>query len=410
MKVLMITPYVTITSRPEFCRNKTGFGYMVYDIAKAVAKIEQVDVLCTDTRGDGFEMDGIHFLPRKASAIAASASRSLPLKAFTSLYNKYKMSKGAAARLAYYWVLSGYVRKVIKNGNYDVVHVHGCSFSGALWDAICKECNAKIVYTLHGLNSFSDTVSLEPAGKQFERDFLKDVVDGKHQISVISTGMKRTIMKCNGRLECQNISVVTNSFSYTDSCLRPVSDKGDIKLKYNIPQDSKIILYVGNISVNKNQQQLVRAFPLLDDELCKSTYVLFLGRYADNDSIIEQIKNTRWADHLILCGSVDKDLVPDYYKQADGVVLLSVAEGFGLSLIEGMHFGLPCMMPDDLDAFEDIYTIEAVVRISERKDKAVAEGLAELITRDWNHESIKDYSRKFESEAMAREYVKFYSK
>lgn len=184
----------------------------------------------------------------------------------------------------------------------------------------------------------------------------------------------------------------------------------DLRTKYNLPQDCKVILYVGNISVNKNQQQLVRAFPLMDDELCKSTYVLFLGKYADNDPIILQIKNSRWAEHLILCGSVDKDLVPDYYKQADGVVLLSVAEGFGLSLIEGMHFGLPCMMPDDLDAFEDIYTPEAVVRISERKDKAVAEGLAELIRRDWNHESIKDYSRKFESEAMAREYVNFYSK
>ena len=36
MKVLMIAPYVTINSRPEFSRNKTGFGYMVMDIAKAV--------------------------------------------------------------------------------------------------------------------------------------------------------------------------------------------------------------------------------------------------------------------------------------------------------------------------------------------------------------------------------------
>lgn len=410
MKVLMITPYVTITSRPEFCRNKTGFGYMVYDIAKAVAKTEQVDVLCTDTRGDGFEMDRIHFHPRKASTIAASACRNLPFKAFTTLYNKYKMSKGAAARLVYYWVLSGYVRKVIKNGNYDVVHVHGCSFSGALWDAICKECNTKIVYTLHGLNSFSDTVSLEPAGKQYERDFLKDVVDGKHQTSVISTGMKKTIMKCNGRLECQNISVVTNSFSYTGSCLRPISDKDDIKLKYNIPQDSKIILYVGNISVNKNQQQLVRAFPLMVDELCKSTYVLFLGRYVDNDPIILQIKNTKWADHLILCGSVDKDLVPDYYKQADGVVLLSVAEGFGLSLIEGMHFGLPCIMPKDLDAFEDIYDECAMIPVSDRNETTVATALQMLLTREWDKETIMKCSEKFESERMAENYCKLYNK
>ena len=77
--------------------------------------------------------------------------------------------------------------------------------------------------------------------------------------------------------------------------------------------------------------------------------------------------------------------MPDYYNQADGVVLLSVAEGFGLSLIEGMHFGLPCMMPDDLDAFEDIYTPESVVCISKRKDKDLAVGLEELFRRVWYH-------------------------
>ena len=47
MKILMITPYVTITSRPEFCRNITGFGYMVYDIAKAVAKALEIDYIDT---------------------------------------------------------------------------------------------------------------------------------------------------------------------------------------------------------------------------------------------------------------------------------------------------------------------------------------------------------------------------
>lgn len=182
----------------------------------------------------------------------------------------------------------------------------------------------------------------------------------------------------------------------------------DIRTKYNIPLECKIILYVGNISLNKNQQQLARAFSLMNHELCKSTYILFLGRYVGDDPIIQQIKDSRCSDHLILCGSVDKEIVPDYYKQADGVVLLSVAEGFGLSLIEGMHFGLPCMMFDDLDAFEDIYHTEAVVRISERTDNAVVKGITTLISREWNHDFIKEYSRKFESETMAKEYVNFY--
>lgn len=406
MKILVITPYVTITSRPEFCRNKTGFGYMVYDIAKAVAKTEQVDVLCTDTRGEGFEMDRITFLSRKVASIFFTFTKCVPLSLFIDLYGKYGMSKGSSARLLYYWLMSGYVKSVIKNGGYDVVHVHGCSFSGTVWDKICKDCGVKIVYTLHGLNSFSETVCLELAGKKYERDFLKEVTDGKHQISVISTGMKKTIMKCFNRTVCNNIVVINNSFSFKDA------DSGkivNVKKLYSLPESAKVLLYVGNISENKNQQQLVRAFPLMDEYLCNSTYILFVGRYTEDDSIIEQINESQYADHLILCGSVDKDLVSDYYKQADGVVLLSITEGFGLSLIEGMHFGLPCMMFDDLDAFEDIYNPEAVARISKRCDNVVAEGLSELITKRWKQDFIKDYSRKFESKAMADKYIELYN-
>lgn len=182
-----------------------------------------------------------------------------------------------------------------------------------------------------------------------------------------------------------------------------------IRKKYNIPDSAKIILYVGNISINKNQQQMVRAFSLMGKDLCEMTYVLFVGRYAENDPIVGLINNTSYEDHLILCGEVDKDVVPDYYKEADGVVLLSFAEGFGLSLIEGMHFGLPCMMYDDLDAFEDIYTPEAAVRLSERNDEIVAAGLSELISREWDRMEIKKYSHRFESKEMAKKYVDFYN-
>lgn len=216
MKILMITPYVTITSRPEFSRNKTGFGYMVYDIAKAVAKTEHVDVLCINSMGKGFVMDGINFLPRYFFPIFLSLANALSIDLLLKLLKKYKMGYGTVIRLFYYWIITGYVRRVIINGNYDVVHVHGCGYSGVFWDNLCKSCNVKIVYTLHGLNSFSDTVGLELAGKQYERDFLKEVTDGKHIISVISTGIKKKIMNYYNISECPYIFVINNSFSYNN--------------------------------------------------------------------------------------------------------------------------------------------------------------------------------------------------
>lgn len=214
MKILMITPYVTINTRPEFSRNKTGFGYMVMDIAKAVGKLEQVDVLATDTRGQTFEYEGVRFLKRSMVRYISSMFSCLPLSALIKLRKEFKMAKASFIRLVYYWLMTGYLKHIIKKGKYDIVHIHGCSFSTELWMQVCKRCGQKFVVTLHGLNSFSDTVRLEPAGKQYERDFLKRVTDGEIPITVISTGMKKLIEKTYNTPNCKNITVVCNSFSF----------------------------------------------------------------------------------------------------------------------------------------------------------------------------------------------------
>jgi glycosyltransferase involved in cell wall biosynthesis len=281
--------------------------------------------------------------------------------------------------------------------------MHGCTLACEIWQHLCDECGVKIVFTLHGLNSFSDTVRLEPAGKQYERVFLKSVTAGERKISVISTGIKKLIERTYQTPNCSSISVVCNAFSFQ----KPTA-KIDVRKLYNIPDNSKIILYVGNVSVNKNQAQLVSSFNLLEKTLCDNTYILFVGNYKPNDDIVDAISNSKYKEHLILCGNVDKSEIGEYYRQADGVALLSISEGFGLSLIEGLHFGLPCMMFSDIDAFSDIYSPDVAVAIEVRRDTAVAAALTTLLTKPWNHDDIKTYSKKFESDEMARQYINFY--
>ena len=109
---------------------------------------------------------------------------------------------------------------------------------------------------------------------------------------------------------------------------------------------------------------------------------------------------------IVLCGSVEKAEMVNYYREADGVVLLSHSEGFGLSLIEGMHFGLPCVMFKDMDAYEDIYNEKAVVAIDTRDNEAVTEALIRLLVKQWNRDDIKEYSKLFNSQTMGQNYLK----
>lgn len=61
---------------------------------------------------------------------------------------------------------------------------------------------------------------------------------------------------------------------------------------------------------------------------------------------------------------------------------LNYVEGFGLSLVEGMYYGQPCMMFSDIDAFEDIYNEKVSKPIRDRSKGSVVKCFEELLARN----------------------------
>lgn len=383
---------------------KSGFGYMTFDIASSVAEKQIVETLLYNYRYGSFKLGNVQFIGSSwknfFACLSHCCSPLLPLR----LYCKYRMRIRTFFRVCYGWLISGYYSDVIKKGHYDVVHIHGCGFMNEYFIRICEQQNVPFVITLHGLNSFSDSIKLERAGKRYEKDFLRSALEKKYNITVIASGIKRTILDYLNVDENDNIYVVNNSFTFCPNC-----SKVDVRKQYGIPKDAKLVLYVGNISSNKNQAQMVRAFSLLPYEWKLQVYILFLGRNNESGYTINSlIDNTGYKDHLILCGNIDKSEISSYYQEADAVVLLSKTEGFGLSLIEGMHFGIPCMTFTDLNAFEDIYSEDAVIAIPNRDDKTVACSLVELLISKWSKENIIKASKRYESASMADNYINVY--
>lgn len=405
MKILQISPYATCNDVPLLSQCKAGFGYMVYDIAKSLAKNNEVEMILFNYRYKKFEKERIVFRESKIRLFLKNVFYCSKLSLLFYLKHNYHVLTRTFIRLFYIWFATGYYYKIIRNGHYDVVHIHGCGFYDDLLMDVCRRLNQPFVITLHGLNSFSDSIKISEGGKRYERDFLQRVANGEFSITVISSGIKRTIEKTYGITAFNNIHVVCNAFTFAEGKTQDLN----IREIYGIPGNSKLLLYVGNINKNKNQEQLIEAFDLLPDDVVKDVYVLFLGRNNEPGYEIETLINkSQSKEHLILCGNIDKEQMPGYYQNAEAVALLSKAEGFGLSLIEGMHFGLPCMTFCDLDAFNDIYDPCAVVALPDRNNQTVAHGLMDLLYKEWNSDEIMHYSQKFESKSMADNYLDVY--
>lgn len=403
MRILEIAPYMTCNEVPLLSQCKAGFGYMVFDIARSLSRMSSVDSFLYNYRYKEFYGEEIRFLPSSFGLFFINcfkcSSPLLPLQ----LWWRYKMKFRTFIRIIYLWFLSGYLYNIIENGRYDIIHIHGCSFADEIIMDVCKRANQKFVVTLHGLNSFSDSVTLEPSGKQYERDFLQRVANGEFPITVISSGIKRTIEKTYGVKDIPNLFVVCNAFSFEESMGEA---NFDIRKKYGLPADALVILYVGNLCRRKNQKQMIDAFPMLPKHIAEKSYVLFLGKRLEDDYSMEKLsEGNEYRNHFIECGNIDKEFMPSFYSQGDAVTLLSISEGFGLSLIEGMHYGLPCLSFDDIDAFDDIYNRDAMIGVETHSNQAVADGLKELLSYNWGKKKIIEASKKFEPEKMASTYL-----
>ena len=405
----MITSYVTLAGHKEFQRSKTGFGYMVYDIARAVAATEEVDIFAAWSRGTAFSQDGVHFLPRSLWLFISNIFHCVSISKLFRALIRFTGNFGTLVRYIYCWMLTGYLGAIIKKGSYDIVHIHGCSPLNELWIDVCYKNRAKFIITLHGLDSFSDSVSLDAKGKQYERDLIKRVIVGEFPITVISSGIKRIIEQTYDVYNLSNLYVVCNAFSFDEANCPEINI--NIRERYSIKEDSKVIVCVGNVCRRKNQGQLIKAFDLLPQSLAQQTYILFLGGTFEKEYSIGMLsEKSRWSSHFITCGIIPKEEVGCFYDQCNAVALMSLSEGFGLSLIEGMHFGRPSMSFSDIDAFDDIYSPNAMVGVDIHSDEAVSKGMEKLLTKEWNEEIIKEHSKKFESRGMANNYINVYRK
>lgn len=404
MKVLFLASYLTIINDKYFKKNVTGYGYQVRDIADYVSRAGvDVDVV-TSAITEGRNYNNTTILKKTWKDIFQHMEP-FYFKKMIQLIKIYHPSYIRIIKMLYYFLSAGYVEYILKNGNYDIAHIHGIGFSTKPYIDCCEKLGKRYILTLHGLNSFSDSVQMASGEKKFEKDFLQYAYKKGVPLTVISTGILNVIKGyLNVQDDIKHFHVITNGTNITVKC----QDNFDIRQKYEIDKNKRIMLCVGNLSRNKNQLQIVRAYNLLSGEIKKHLCILFLGTDTTSGDIKRKIYELGLNDNLILCGNISRDEIGSYYAQANYTVLASISEGFGLSIIEGFVYGLPNLTFSDLDSVEDLFDEKAMLILSERSDESLASGITQMLSADWDREYIKKYAKNFSLERMAEEYMKIY--
>ena len=104
------------------------------------------------------------------------------------------------------------------------------------------------------------------------------------------------------------------------------------------------ILYISRIEhPGKNHLNLLKAFELLPENLRKDYKLVMPGAsWNGAETVFEYAEKSPCKDHFEFTGFVDFAKLPELYAQSAMYIFPSHFEGFGLSLLEAMHAGLPC--------------------------------------------------------------------
>lgn len=371
---------------------------MVHDIASSIGKQGNQVLLATHAFGPKRNCDGFQ--------IAANS----PLQ--NLLHGHYKgiirfclwLKKNGAPfkdilRSAYSHLHIGYIQHLIKKDKPDVVHIHGCTSEIKELTRMLQAINVPYVITLHGL--LQDDLGASQYQKKCERQLVKDKGS---TLTVISSKMKeRFLSDYYDANNTDSVYVVTNGINVSRQDL-----SCDIRAKHGIPTDKKIILSVGSVCTLKNQSQTVRAFSLLPKELQDQYVLLFAGTIHKNAPVLQEIEILGLEEQVRCLGFVPREELCNYYHAADLTVTASITEGFGLPMIEGFVYGVPCITFSDLDAIGDIYDECSMLLCQIRSDEALANTMCEALDKNWNKDEIVEYSKKFSLEQMAKNYQKVY--
>ena len=184
------------------------------------------------------------------------------------------------------------------------------------------------IAVVHDLSQYHVPVKYDKFRMFYIKKILPHFVRKSQSIVAISQSTKNDLIKY-WHIPEEKISVVYNGFT------PPVSAEVNRKNQ---------ILYISRIEhPGKNHLNLLKAFECLPEELRKQ-YTLVMPGAAWNgaETVFEYAKNSPCADQFKFTGFVDFAKLPELYAESAMYIFPSHFEGFGLSLLEAMHAGVPC--------------------------------------------------------------------
>lgn len=235
--------------------------------------------------------------------------------------------------------------KYIYQEKIDYIHCN-TPVGGLLGRLVGKKCKVKkVIYQAHGFHFYKGAPLLNwllyyPVEKWLARytDALITINQEDYELA------KRKLKLRNGGKVYYVPGVGVDIHKFTQA----TTDKAAKRRELGIPEDSVLLLSVGELNNNKNHETIIRAIADMN------VYYIIAGRGELHKHLENLIDSLKLNNRVKLLGF--RSDVKELYEAADMFVFPSFREGLSISLMEAMAAGVPVVasrIRGNVDLIED---------------------------------------------------------
>ncbi|HFU4214691.1 TPA: glycosyltransferase [Streptococcus suis] len=243
------------------------------------------------------------------------------------------------------------IQKIMKNGNYDVLHLHGYKSSYLL--PIGKNCGIK-TRIIHSHMANVTESKKERLLRKIYKTFIK-----KYATNRFACGKDAAIWLFGSTT---NVDLFHNAINLEKFKFN-TNVRKKLRTQLGISQDTIVLGNVARLSYQKNQEYLL---DILDKLISKNNKIklIHIGSGEDEEIFKEKIKKKRLSEFVETLGV--KENINDYLSVMDIFLLPSRYEGLPVILIEVQASGLYSIVSNNIT--KEMNVIENMDFLSIEKD------------------------------------------
>ncbi|MBA7537984.1 Alpha-monoglucosyldiacylglycerol synthase [subsurface metagenome] len=237
--------------------------------------------------------------------------------------------------------LSFKVKKVINEFNPDIVHIHHPFLLSSAAIMYGKKLGIPKILTIHTQYE-QYAYYIYPIPERVTQEAIKMIISNLAYktdcITTPSASMRKIIENygIKNRIEVIPNAIHLISFKEDNELKRT-----EIKRKYNLKEDDKIILFVGRVASEKSVDKIIKALAIIKKRNNGKEKLLIVGNGPAIDELKELARTLKVEEDVIFTGTVSYEEIQHYYKMAYVFTIASTTETFGIVTIEALASGVP---------------------------------------------------------------------